>query len=81
MATARSVPVPLYIAVCLNCKDSQPSPDWTFVSRWQLGHIARPGHMVVLSQGSIHVDFVETLTKTTADPDDDDQPVSEADRG
>jgi hypothetical protein len=68
--------VPLYIAVCLKCKNSHATPSWTSASSWQQQHIGQAGHTVVMAQGAIHTDFVTTLSD--AESAADDQPVPDA---
>lgn len=67
---ARSVP--LYLAVCLSCKDSKTSPDWDQVARWQRYHLNQPGHTVTTAQTSISTSFVTAMKGT--ERTDDDQP-------
>lgn len=68
--------VPLYIAVCLKCKNSHATPSWPSASSWQQRHIGQTAHTVVMAQGAIRTDFVTTLSD--AESAADDRPVPDA---
>jgi hypothetical protein len=49
--------IPLYVALCLGCKENDTGTAWDDVSAWMRAHSDASGHTVALTVSAIHVDF------------------------